>query len=103
MKDEDRTAIQGEAESIDDLLALCRAEGIELSADQARLCQRHIRLMLLWNRRSNLTRITQPEAILVKHLLDSLLPARWLSRKGRAIDVGTGAGFPSRCETVWLS
>jgi 16S rRNA (guanine527-N7)-methyltransferase len=94
MKDEDRTDIQGEVEFIEDLLALCRAEGIDLNTDQARLCQRHIRLMLRWNRRSNLTRITQPEAILVKHLLDSLLPAHWLPGKGRAIDVGTGAGFP---------
>jgi 16S rRNA (guanine527-N7)-methyltransferase len=96
MKDEELTFIQGDADSIEveDLLALCRAEGIDLSADQAQLCQRHIGLMLLWNRRSNLTRITQPEAILVKHLLDSLLPARWLPDRGRAIDVGTGAGFP---------
>jgi 16S rRNA (guanine527-N7)-methyltransferase len=94
MRDEDRTDIQGEVESLEDLLALCRAEGIDLAADQARLCERHIRLMLRWNRRSNLTRITQPEAILVKHLIDSLLPARWLPGQGRAVDVGTGAGFP---------
>jgi 16S rRNA (guanine527-N7)-methyltransferase len=79
---------------IDELLALCRHEQIELNSHQALLCQRHIELMLRWNRRSNLTRITQPEAILVKHLLDSLLPARWLPERGTAVDVGTGAGFP---------
>ncbi len=50
--------------------------------------------MLMWNQRSNLTRIIQPEAILIKHLVDSLLPSRWLPRHGLAIDIGTGAGFP---------
>ncbi|HAA02971.1 MAG TPA: 16S rRNA (guanine(527)-N(7))-methyltransferase RsmG [Syntrophobacteraceae bacterium] len=50
--------------------------------------------MLDWNQRHNLTRITRPEEILIKHLLDSLLPARWLPRQGLAIDIGTGAGFP---------
>jgi 16S rRNA (guanine527-N7)-methyltransferase len=94
MKGRDGAYPPGEPDFVDELLALCRTEGIDLSADQARLCHCHIELMLVWNRRSNLTRITQPEAILTKHLLDSLLPARWLPRQGRAIDVGTGAGFP---------
>ncbi len=94
MKDKTLVDDFDDPEFISQLLALCHTEHVELTADQAQLCQRHVQLMLLWNRRTNLTRITQPEAIVFKHLLDSLLPVRWLPRRGRAIDVGSGAGFP---------
>jgi 16S rRNA (guanine527-N7)-methyltransferase len=50
--------------------------------------------MLDWNERSNLTRITSQDEILVKHILDSLIPARWLPHSGLLLDVGTGPGFP---------
>jgi 16S rRNA (guanine527-N7)-methyltransferase len=76
------------------LIALCEHHGVPLGPDQAKLCIRHVQAMLQWNLRSNLTRITQADEILSKHLLDSLLPARWLPRQGLALDIGTGAGFP---------
>jgi 16S rRNA (guanine527-N7)-methyltransferase len=50
--------------------------------------------MLEWNRRTNLTRITDLEVILARHVLDSLLPSRLLPATGRGADVGSGAGFP---------
>jgi 16S rRNA (guanine527-N7)-methyltransferase len=68
--------------------------GVSVSEAQAQFFSRHIELMLEWNRRLNLTRITEYEEIIVKHLLDSILPARFLPSSGRALDVGTGAGFP---------
>lgn len=54
-------------------------------------------LLLDWNRRMNLTAITDDEGIAVKHFLDSVLPLTlWeLPRGARLIDVGTGAGFPA--------
>jgi len=76
------------------ILKYTEAAGFSLSVEQAELCRNHIQLMLDWNRRLNLTRITDPHEILVKHLLDSLLPAHLLPRSGPALDVGTGAGFP---------
>lgn len=44
----------------------------------------------------NLTAITDPEEVEVKHFLDSLtcLLTMALPPQGRAVDVGTGAGFP---------
>src|SRR5699024_11525621 len=54
-------------------------------------------LMLLWNKAYNLTAITDPEEMLIKHLLDSLVLAPELEKRipnGRFIDVGTGAGLP---------
>lgn len=69
-------------------------EGISFSEYQAQLCAQHIALMQEWNTRLNLTRITDIKEILVKHLLDSLLPTRWLANQGDSLDLGTGAGFP---------
>ncbi len=51
----------------------------------------------------NLTTITDPQGILIKHFLDSILPP--LSRSGAQnaslIDVGTGAGFPAIPLLIW--
>ncbi len=76
------------------LSAMAEKVGAGLSSEQVRLCSEHARLMLEWNRRMNLTRITDPLEIVTKHFLDSLAPARWLPRSGRALDVGSGPGFP---------
>lgn len=46
-----------------------------------------------WNKTYNLTAIRDPEKMLVRHLLDSIVVGEYLKGK-RFIDVGTGAGFP---------
>jgi 16S rRNA (guanine527-N7)-methyltransferase len=46
-----------------------------------------------WNRTYNLTAITEPEAMISGHLLDSLSASRDLVGS-RIADLGTGAGFP---------
>lgn len=76
------------------ILKFALEAGTVLSEAQAQMCSRHIEIMLQWNQRLNLTRITTHEEIIVKHLLDSILPARFLPASGHALDVGTGAGFP---------
>jgi 16S rRNA (guanine527-N7)-methyltransferase len=65
-----------------------------LSSEQAVLCYEHARLMLEWNSRVNLTRITDMREVVIKHFLDSIIPAKWLPVTGLALDVGTGPGFP---------
>lgn len=50
--------------------------------------------LLHWNRKINLTAITDPAEALEKHLLDSLTPLPWLSGAERLLDMGSGAGFP---------
>lgn len=84
------------------LLVLTREAGVDLTARQAELMVRHIMLMLQWNRTTNLTRITDAHEILSRHILDALIPARWLPRMGRALDVGSGAGFPGLTLKVFL-
>ena len=58
--------------------------------------QRHADELALWNRRVNLTAITDPREVLVRHFLDSLSVAAFVPlRPGmQVMDVGTGAGFP---------
>ena len=57
------------------------------------------RELTAWNRRFNLTAITDRQGVLVRHFVDSLscfraLPWADLVSGARVIDVGTGAGFP---------
>jgi len=70
--------------------------GIELSARQAGQFSALTQLLLEWNARINLTGITQPDEIVVKHYLDSLSLRRVVPQFDgqRLLDVGTGAGFP---------
>lgn len=53
-------------------------------------------LLVEWNEKMNLTAVTDPEGISVKHFLDSIAPLSFFEIKENAkvIDVGTGAGFP---------
>ena len=52
-------------------------------------------LMLAKNAVMNLTRITEPDAVAQLHLLDSAALLRFADLRGKkAVDVGTGAGFP---------
>ena len=71
----------------------CARLGIALSATQTeRLCG-HLELLSKWNRRFNLTAITDLDDMLVRHLLDSLAIAPFV-RGGSLLDVGSGGGFP---------
>ena len=87
-------AVTLDNEFADFILKFTEKAGVALTEQQAHLLSLHIQLMLQWNTRLNLTRITGREEIMVKHLLDSILPAKFLPSSGNALDVGTGAGFP---------
>ena len=58
---------------------------------------RYAELLTEWNERINLTAITDPDGIVLKHFADSLLLTKALEipQNASVIDVGTGAGFPS--------
>ena len=60
-----------------------------------RLC-RYNELLIEWNEKINLTALTAPEDVALKHFADSLMLLRYVEVKQEAciIDVGTGAGFP---------
>lgn len=67
------------------------APGLQLGAAFLRYRQE----LLDWNTRINLTAITDPEEVLVKHFLDSLsLLTVYDNARTRLLDIGSGAGFP---------
>jgi len=74
--------------------------GIELDGRQVSLFELYYRELIEWNKKINLTAITDYSSVQVKHFLDSLTvtlaaPANELERPDFTIvDIGTGAGFP---------
>ncbi len=62
-----------------------------------RLCT-YNELLIEWNEKINLTALTAPEDVALKHFTDSLMLLRYIDiekdARSRVIDVGTGAGFP---------
>ena len=70
--------------------------GLELTDEQLGRFSGFTDLLLEWNQRMNLTGITEPAEIAVRHFLDSLTLTLVVPRFDglRLIDVGTGAGFP---------
>jgi 16S rRNA (guanine527-N7)-methyltransferase len=51
-------------------------------------------LLIEWNDKINLTAITEPKEVIIKHFIDSLTIADKIENNSKIIDVGTGAGFP---------
>lgn len=68
--------------------------GIELSQKQIDLFKTYLDELTEWNRKINLTGLSTNEKIINELFLDSLIPAPYLPKKGRLLDVGSGAGFP---------
>jgi 16S rRNA (guanine527-N7)-methyltransferase len=84
---------------MDKLKAGAQKLGINLSPQQLELFEIYYRELIDWNRKINLTSITDYEEVQIKHFLDSLTISTALSQKDtgyalRVIDIGTGAGFP---------
>ena len=67
--------------------------GQNLTDFQVRQFCRFGDMLLEWNQKMNLTRITEPKEIILKHFVDSMVLARHLEGN-RVADLGTGAGFP---------
>ena len=68
---------------------------VEVTPELAERLDVYARLLVEWNEKINLTAITDPVGITVKHFADSLAAAPLLPAGAfTLIDVGTGAGFP---------
>ncbi len=67
---------------------------VEAPAEALDRMARHAQLLLEWNRKINLTRITDPDQMAIKHFADSLAPASLIPPGARVVDIGAGGGFP---------
>ena len=68
--------------------------GINLSEIQLKQFYNYMNLLIEWNKKVNLTAITEPDEIILKHFVDSLTISKYISDGTKVVDVGTGAGFP---------
>lgn len=70
--------------------------GINLSEKQLEKFRIYMDFLLEYNKHTNLTAIKEPEDIMIKHFLDSMILSKFIKMgsKSKIIDVGTGAGFP---------
>ena len=69
--------------------------GIQLSQEQAKSFIIYMNELTECNKVMNLTAITDPKEIVIKHFADSLLTCKAIDLSNKnVIDVGTGAGFP---------
>lgn len=67
---------------------------IELNEEQKEKFYNYMNLLIEWNKKINLTAITEPKEIILKHFIDSLTISKYIKDDSKIIDVGTGAGFP---------
>ena len=72
------------------------AKKIDIVFDDKQLIQfySYLNLLIEWNNKINLTAITEPEEIILKHFIDSLTINKYIDKNKCIVDVGTGAGFP---------
>jgi 16S rRNA (guanine527-N7)-methyltransferase len=54
----------------------------------------HALELMKWNQKTNLTAITDPFEVAVKHFLDSIVPVQIIPPNASLLDIGSGGGFP---------
>lgn len=78
---------------INKLTQLLNAANISLSDQQKQQLVGYVELLHKWNKAYNLTSVRDPQEMLVRHILDSIVVNPSLTGN-RFIDVGTGPGLP---------
>lgn len=78
---------------INKLSQLLKAANISLSDQQKQQLVGYVALLHKWNKAYNLTSVRDPQQMLIRHILDSVVVEPHLQGE-RFIDVGTGPGLP---------
>lgn len=80
----------------EEFLEECKKINITLTEKQQEQLDNFYKLMIKWNQKINLTRITEEQDVYLKHFYDSLTLNKVINLKEvkTLCDVGTGAGFP---------
>ena len=72
----------------------CEKLNIMLNEKQLDKFYLYMELLIQWNEKINLTAITEPKEIILKHFVDSMTINKYIGKDESLVDVGTGAGFP---------
>ena len=70
--------------------------GIKITDEMLNKLNKYFDLLVTWNKKFNLTRITEENEVYLKHFSDSLAIQKAINlyNYNNLVDVGTGAGFP---------
>jgi 16S rRNA (guanine527-N7)-methyltransferase len=84
-----------EAERFEQLLRVHCVPFARISSEVSRVLVMHYELLCAWNRKLNLTGVTELEEAVVRHYAESLFLATLLPDSAhRVADLGSGGGFP---------
>ena len=78
----------------EELLEKSSTMGVRFSVEQIDKFYKYMNLLIEWNEKINLTAITEPSEIILKHFIDSITILKEIEDGSILVDVGTGAGFP---------
>lgn len=81
-------------EFINKLINKAQKIDIEINSIEAEKFYDYMNLLLEWNEKINLTAITEPNDVILKHFIDSITINKYLKSAVNVMDIGTGAGFP---------
>ncbi|MDD2851249.1 MAG: 16S rRNA (guanine(527)-N(7))-methyltransferase RsmG [Desulfuromonadaceae bacterium] len=65
-----------------------------LSTSEIKLLEVYAAELLKWNRKINLTAITEEKEVAIKHFIDSLALLPFINQNDYLLDIGSGAGLP---------
>ncbi len=81
---------------IEEFQKIVKKTSYTFNNEQLMQLERFYDLLIEWNKKINLTAITEPKDFIIKHIIDSV--SIWDNKKfaetENIIDIGTGAGFP---------
>ena len=80
----------------EEFINILKVNGINITDEQLEKLEKFYILLTEWNKKINLTRITEKKEVYLKHFYDSLTISKVidLNKVNSLCDIGTGAGFP---------
>lgn len=67
---------------------------IEIEEEKIKKLYKYMEMLIQRNKEMNLTAITEPNEIILKHFVDSATILKNIKSTDKVVDVGSGAGFP---------
>jgi len=86
-----------------ELIEKAKKINIDISKNQSELFFEYMNLLIEWNKKINLTAITEANDIILKHFIDSISIIKYIKETENVLDIGTGAGFPGIPLKILLS
>lgn len=94
LKNKNNNMQTGSTEWKDIIICGAKYFDVEIGSEEAGKFSIHAGELIKWNLKTNLTTITDPFEVAVKHFLDSLAPAGIIPPRSSMLDMGSGGGFP---------